>query len=106
MNNRLNGLKPDGRVGRENQERYDRLAKAQIETLRYYFNEEWFDDHTIKKDQAKKRKDADHSRYSLNRCSECKQVWNYYLDRTKKIQTRYWDHFNNLPLKIKKCRHC
>tara|TARA_S200000501_G_C20777508_1_gene723393 strand:+ start:132 stop:452 length:321 start_codon:yes stop_codon:yes gene_type:complete len=106
MNNRLGGLKPKSRIDRENKKKYDRLAKAQIETLRYYFDKEWFDGRALLIEANKKRKTSRYSKYNLKRCPDCNKIWNIYQNKRKKLCIQYWNKFQNLPAEKDKCGQC
>ena len=106
MKKRPDGKNPEGRINRENEEKYGLRAKAQVKTLRYYFEEDWFDDHTLNKMHARNRHDITHSAYTLKKCIKCNRIWNYYLNNNKKKLVQYWDSFKNLPMLKKDCPEC
>tara|TARA_R100000234_G_scaffold38018_1_gene22483 strand:+ start:11797 stop:12132 length:336 start_codon:yes stop_codon:yes gene_type:complete len=110
MRNRPDGLEPEGRISRENKERYLNRAKAEVKTLKYYFSEEWFDKAysrkvNITRGRLKKRI----STYPLSKCPSCKKTWNFYHQRSKNKQQKavqYWDEYERLPKIEVTCPNC
>ena len=101
MKNRLEGeLSPDGRIDRDSEKKYDRRKRAERETLRYYFSEEWFGDI---KDRYKPRSASE---YQMSKCYVCEQVWNIYHNNKKVKSVKYWDDFERLPMEKKLCPNC
>ena len=101
MNNRLEGeLSPDGRIDRDSEKKYDRRKRAEKETLRYYFSEEWFGD------VKSKYRPRSTSEYQLRKCYCCEQVWNIYHNWRKVKSVKYWDDFKRLPMEKELCPNC
>jgi|TARA_R100001594_G_scaffold73289_1_gene107820 phage FluMu protein Com len=101
MNNRLKGeSSPNGRIDRDSERKYDRRKRAEKETLRYYFSEEWFGN--LNKNRNRKST----SEYQMSKCPVCKQVWNIYHDYKKVKHVKYWNNYQRLPMEKIICLNC
>ena len=107
MRNRPDGLEPEGRISRDRlvDDKYEGRTKAEIETLKYYFSEEWFSQNYIRsfnitRGKIKKRT----SSYPLQKCPVCLKTWNFYSQNKKRIQ--YWDNYERLPKPEVICPNC
>jgi|TARA_R100001082_G_scaffold31612_1_gene16201 hypothetical protein len=119
MRNRPDGLKPEGRISRDKlaELKYKKRTNAEIETLRFYFNDDWFDDaYTFFVNSRYGRRNLKGSAYPLQKCTSCNRIWNYHIvkKRIKSKQTQikdveYWDkykRFDRLPMEKVTCPNC
>tara|TARA_B100000575_G_scaffold234419_1_gene195998 strand:- start:42 stop:362 length:321 start_codon:yes stop_codon:yes gene_type:complete len=60
------------------------------ETLKHYFDEEWFDDEYIESEKRKKNEVSysTKSKFQPYRCPKCKRAWRYYTLPKGKIPMR------------------
>ena len=81
---------------------YRRLYYAQMETLIFYFNEEWFDfdDMINKENQNGNRKNN-----SVFRCEFCLKPWSVG-ERHSDVEYYSRNTFKNIPMENKVCQEC
>ena len=74
------------------------------ETLRAYFDEEWFDDDYIESEKRKKNEVAysPKSKFQPFRCPECKKPWRYYSMPKGKVPMREFIG-KGIPMDSKEC---
>jgi len=112
MKNRPEGYMLEGRISRDRliSEEYEHKTQAEIDTLRNYFSNEWFDKDYIRSVNIKRsRLKIRSSKYPLQKCPTCKKTWNIYIKqgnnrKTKEVQ--YWNDFERLPKPEKICLKC
>tara|TARA_R100000315_G_C5233282_1_gene144330 strand:- start:2478 stop:2819 length:342 start_codon:yes stop_codon:yes gene_type:complete len=112
MKNRPESYMLEGRISRDRliSEEYEHKTQAEIETLRNYFSEEWFDKkYTRYVNTRRSRLQTRSSKYPLQKCPICKKTWNIYIKqgnnrKTKEVQ--YWNDFERLPKPKKICPNC
>ena len=112
MKNRPESYMLEGRISRDRliSEEYEHKTQAEVETLRNYFSEEWFDKkYTRYVNTRRSRLQIRSSKYPLQKCPTCKKTWNIYIKqgnnrKTKEVQ--YWNDFERLPKPEKICPKC
>ena len=91
------GSDDDGRA------EYQRLYYAQMETLIFYFDEEWFDFDTI---ISKETQSGDiGKKNSVFRCEFCLKPWSIG-ERHSDVEYYSRNTFKNIPMENKTCQEC
>lgn len=73
------------------------------ETLRNYFDDDWFDDDYIESERRKKNEVAyNSSKFQPYRCPKCKKAWRFYTMPKGKVPLREFIG-KRLPMEEKKC---
>tara|TARA_R100001594_G_scaffold137042_1_gene179788 strand:- start:10748 stop:11077 length:330 start_codon:yes stop_codon:yes gene_type:complete len=83
---------------------YLRESNYSKETLKNYFDDEWFDDDYIESEKRKKNEVAysNKSKFQPYRCPLCKKSWRYYTMPKGKVPLREFIG-KRLPMEKKKC---
>lgn len=112
MKNRPEDTMSEGRISRDRliSEEYEHKTQAEIETLRNYFSNEWFDKKYIRSVNIRRsRLQIRSSKYPLQKCPTCKKTWNLYLkqgNNRKTKEVKYWNDFERLPKPEETCPKC
>jgi len=112
MKDRPESYMLEGRISRDKsvQEEYKHKTQAEIDTLKNYFSEEWFDKSYLRSINIKRaRLQMRSSHYPLQNCTKCNRVWNYYIRQTnnRKIKSvEYWNNYERLPKPDEICPNC
>ena len=104
---RLGLISPSAGITRDSGEhKYKKRYLSSLESLVYYFGEDWFDLNGDKKQAVQKGRDKHKRQFTQTqpkRCGECGEPWGkdadgfYYIDN---------DNFNRLPMLNQTCPEC
>lgn len=83
---------------------YLRESHYSKETLKNYFDDEWFDDDYIESEKRKKNEVAysNKSKFQPFRCPTCSKPWRYYTMSKGKVALREFIG-NRIPMEKKQC---
>lgn len=74
------------------------------DTLKHYFDDEWFDDDYIESERRKKNEVAynNKSKFQPYRCTDCGKAWRYYSMPSGKVPLREF-FGKRVPMEERRC---